>query len=94
MEGCTGAKCSTAIQYPGKPYPSQGVFMLYTTRQKMDEVGVLLIYRVKQTIKYKTEEATHMGLYAYKGHKNVTCKTLYWNHGKPCFGGHKKQVYS
>ena len=88
-EGCTGAKCSTSRSDPAKPKSSRGVFMVYTTREMMDEVGLLLIYRIKQTIRYKTDEATLMGLYAHKGDKNVTCKTIYWNGGNPSFDSHK-----
>ena len=85
-EGCHGAKCSTSRENPnGKAYPGQGVFMVYTTRDAMDHVGLLLIHKVKQTIRYKTDEATMSGLYASRGHKNVTCKTIYWNDGDPSF---------
>ena len=51
----------------------------------MDEVGLMLIHKVKQTIRYKTDEATLSGFYAHKGDKNVTCKTIYWNGGDPSF---------
>ena len=85
-DGCTGAKCSTGRDNPNaKPYTGQGVFMVYTTREAMDEVGLLLIHKVKQTIRYKTDEATLSGQYASRGHKNVTCKTIYWNGGNPSF---------
>ena len=50
-DGCTGAKCSTSREDPRKPKSSQGVFMVYTTQSAMDEVGLLLIYKVKQTIR-------------------------------------------
>lgn len=82
---CTGAKCSTNRKDPAKPESSQGVFMVYTTKEGMDEVGLILIHKVKQTIRYKTDEATLTGLYAHKGAKNVTSKTIYWNHGDPSF---------
>ena len=59
--------------------------MVYTTREGMDEVGLILIHKVKQTIRYKTEEATCSGRYAHKGDKSVTCKTIYWNGGDPSF---------
>ena len=84
-DGCTGAKCSTSHKKAERPYPSQGVFMVYTTRESMDEVGLMLIHKVKQTIRYKTDEATLSGVYAYKGDKKVTCKTIYWNGGDPSF---------
>ena len=40
-DGCTGAKCSTNRQHPAKPKSTQGVFMVYTTREGMDEVGLI-----------------------------------------------------
>ncbi len=82
-DGCTGAKCSTGRKDPAKPQSTQGVFMVYTTEDAMDEVGLLLIHKVRQTIRYKTEDATHAGVYAHKGDKKVTSKTLYWNKGDP-----------
>lgn len=84
-DGCTGAKCSTSRPHPDKPKSSQGVFMVYTTEEAMDEVGLVLIHKVKQTIRYKTGVATRIGVYAHKGDKNITCKTLYWNRGDPSF---------
>ena len=83
-DGCTGAKCSTNRQDPAKPKLSQGVFMVYTTREGMDEVGLILIRKVRQTIRCKTDEATYSGQYAYKGDK-IACKTIYWNGGAPSF---------
>ena len=32
-DACTGAKCSTNRQDPAKPKSTQGVFMVYTTRE-------------------------------------------------------------
>ena len=63
--------------------------MVYTTREAMDEVGLILIHKVKQTIRYKTDEATYSGQYAHKGDKNITCRTIYWNGGDPSFEKHK-----
>lgn len=88
-DGCTGAKCSTNRQDPAKPKSSQGVFMVYTTKEGVDEVGLLLIHKVKQTIRYKTDEATLSGQYAHKGDKKITCKTIYWNSGDPSFEKNK-----
>ena len=88
-DGCTGAKCSTNRQHPDKPKSTQGVFMVYTTREGMDEVGLILVHKVKQTIRYKTEDATLTGQYAHTGAKNVTSKTMYWNNGDPSFEKHK-----
>ena len=36
--------------------------MVYTTEDAMDEVGLLLIHKVRTTIRYKTEDATHAGV--------------------------------
>ena len=91
-DGCTGAKCSTSREDPRKPKSSQGVFMVYTTKNAMDEVGVLLIHKVQQTIRYKTDEATLSGQYAHKGDTNITCKTIYWNGGDPSFEKMKRSV--
>ena len=87
-DGCTAAKCSTARENPdeapeGSP---NGVICVYTTKETIDEVGLLLIQKVCQTIRYKTDETTLKGLYAFKGHGKVTIRTLYWNDGKPSFG--------
>ena len=87
-DGCTDAKCSTARENPdeapeGSP---NGVICVYTTKESIDEVGLLLIQKVCQTIRYKTDETTLKGLYAFKGHGRVTIRTLYWNDGKPSFG--------
>ena len=51
----------------------------------MDEVGLKLVYMVKQDIRYKTDEATLQGVYASKGHKGVALKTIYWNDEEPSF---------
>lgn len=82
---CTGAKCSTSRPDPRKPKSSQGVFMVYTTREGVDEVGLMLIHKVHQTIRYKEDEATLAGKYAHKGDKKITTKTMYWNSGDPSF---------
>ena len=86
-EGCRGAKCSTSCKDADSPSnTSRGVFMVYTTRESMDEVGLILINKVEQTIRYKTNEATESGFYAHKGYKKVTCRTIHWNGGYPSFG--------
>ncbi len=59
--------------------------MVYTTQDAMDEVGLMLIHKVQQTIRYKTEEAIIAGVYAHRGDKNVTSKALYWNRGDPSY---------
>ncbi len=53
--------------------------MVYTTQDAMDEVGLLLIHKVQQTICYNIEEATVAeatvaGVYAHRGDKHVTSK--------------------
>lgn len=83
--GCVGAKCSTSREHPEKPKSTQGVFMVYTTEASMDEIGMILAHKVRQTIRYKKGEATAAGRYAHRGDKNITCKTIYWNDGKPSF---------
>ena len=87
-DGCTAAKCSTALENPNEaPVGSpKGVICVYTTQKAINEVGLLLIEKVCQTIRYKTDETTLKGLYAFKGHGKVTMRTLYWNDGKPSFG--------
>lgn len=87
-DGCTAAKCSTALDNPEEAPPGSqnGVVCVYTTREAVDEVGLQLIHKVCQTIRYKTDETTMKGLYAHKGHGKVTIRTLYWNDGKPSFG--------
>ena len=71
-DGCTAAKCSIACENrdeapEGSP---NGVICVYATNLKetIDEVGLLLIQKVCQTIRYKTDETTLKGLYAFKGH--------------------------
>ena len=87
-DGCTAAKCSTAIENADEAPrgSSKGVICVYTTKEAMDEVGLLLIQKVRHTIRYKTDEATLRGLYAFKGHGKVTIRTIYWNDGKPSIG--------
>ncbi len=82
---CTGAKCSTSLRNPTESDSSQGVFMVYTTKEGVDEVGLMLVHMVQQVIRYKTDEATRMGKYAHKGDKKVTLKAIYWNNGNPSF---------
>ena len=88
--GATGAKSSTAMESPsssGRQGSSSrvGVICVYTSEETMDEVGLKLVYMVKQDIRYKTDEATRQGVYASTGHKGVALKTIYWNDGEPSF---------
>ena len=87
-DGCTAAKCSTARENPDEaPLGSpNGVICVYSTKEAIDEVGFLLVHKVRQTIRYKTDETTLKGLYAHKGHGKVTIKTIYWNDGEPSIG--------
>ena len=85
--GARGAKCSTALE-DASCYPmdsSVGVICVYTSEETMDEVGFKLVHMVKQTIRYKTDEATLQGMYRATGYKKVTIKTIFWNDGEPDF---------
>lgn len=75
--GANGAKCSTGLS-TGTSRDGNGVICVYTTREMRDEVGLKLIEEVKQTIKYKSDEATLAGRYVSRGYKSVCEKTLYW----------------
>ena len=61
------------------------VICVHTTKEKMDDVGMKLIQLVKQTISYKTDEASRSGKYTCLGDGKVTCRTLSWNNGRPEF---------
>ena len=61
------------------------VICVHTTEETIDEVGMKLIQLVKQTIKYKTDEATQSSKYTCLGDGQVTCRTLSWNNGRPKF---------
>ena len=80
--GARSAKCSTAMKEPPYEGSTMGVICVYTSEETMDEVGQRLVHIVKQDIRYKTDEATLKGLYAWKGYK-VSLKTIYWNDGEP-----------
>ena len=77
--GATGAKCSTDLSTGTSADDGRGVICVYTTREMRDEVGSRLIEEVRETIRYKSDEATLAGLYVSRGHKGVCEKTLlYW----------------
>ena len=59
------------------------VICVYTTEGDIVEVGMRLVHVVKQTIRYKTDEATMAGVYTNRGCKRITTKTIEWNDGKP-----------
>ena len=87
--GATDAKSSTAMEKSGRQGSSassrMGVICVYTSEEAMDEVGLKLVYIVKQDIRYKTDEATRQGVYSSTGHKGIALKTIYWNDGEPSF---------
>ena len=59
------------------------VICVYTSEERMDEVGMRLIQLVKHDLHYKTDESTALGHYSNRGQPRVTKTTLYWNHGRP-----------
>ena len=83
--GATGAKVATMKEDPTvfSQDPNTKVICVYTTEGDMDEVGMRLVHLVKQTIKYKTDEATRAGIYIGRGYRKTTIKTIVWNDGKP-----------
>lgn len=83
--GATTAKVSTMRPNPNASNPDIKVICVYTTAKDIDEVGMKLIPLVRQTIRYKTDEATLSGLYINRGSSRTTCKTLEWNKGNPKF---------
>ena len=85
-DGCTGAEMYTPDDPKSPPGSQSGVVAVYTTREAIDEVGLRLIHKVCQTIRYKTAEATLKGLYARKGDGKVSTRTIYWNNGEPSIG--------
>lgn len=88
--GAMEASCSTRRYNPteagsGSKQDASGVIRVFTSEQKVDEVGFRLAQLVKHDISYKTEEATKKGLYIHSGAKKTTLKTIYWNDGEPAF---------
>ncbi|KAI6647876.1 hypothetical protein LOD99_8463 [Oopsacas minuta] len=78
----TGAKVSTMKPNPNATNPEQLVICVYTTLEDIDEVGMRLVNLVKQTIRYKSDEATLAGVYSNRGYKKTTIKTITWKDGK------------
>ena len=71
--GAMGAKASTAK----KPLnPGKGVICVYTSMERVKEVGVKLVHMVKQAILYKLQEATIKG-------ERSSIQTYFWSGGKP-----------
>ena len=85
--GATGAKVSTMRKSELATDENVKVICVYTTREDMDEVGLKLIRltTVRQTIRYKTDEATRTGVYRNTGFKKSTIRALHWNSGKPYY---------
>lgn len=83
--GATGAKVSTMRDNSNAWNPDMKVICVYTTAEDVDAVGLKLIPLVRQTIRYKTDEATLAGVYANRGFTKTTCRTLEWNNGSPKF---------
>ena len=77
------AKVSTLKDNPNAKDKQSMVICVYTTQKDIDLVGMKLVHVVKQTIRYKTDEATRAGAYANRGYKRTTIKTIRWNDGKP-----------
>ena len=67
---------------PNSTNPDQSVICVYTTNDDIDEVGMRLVKLVKQTIRYKSDEATLAGVYSNRGFKKTTMKTITWKDGK------------
>ena len=85
--GATGAKVSTMRKSELASDQNVKVICVYTTREDIDEVGLKLIRlsTVRQTIRYKTDEATLSGVYRCTGFKKTTIRVLQWNNGEPYF---------
>ena len=83
--GAIGCTVSTRKKSHKSNDDDMHVILVYTTKEDMDEVGMRLIPLVRQTIRYKTDEATLSNLYTCHGDGKVTCRTLDWNNGRPKF---------
>lgn len=84
----TGLKCSTGRYNPsstGTGPVTNGAISIYTTEENIDKAGFEVIGIVQHDIHYKTKAASASGRYRYKGNKDVTLKSLYWNDGNPQF---------
>ena len=86
------AKCSTSKENPraGPSRNASKVICVYTSREDMEVVGLQLVHLVKETIRYKPDEATHRGMYAHTHKGPVTTRTLDWNDGDPKFSDKRK----
>ena len=87
------AKVATALNVSSqqKKYKSSShVICVYSSHERVDEVGLKLIHIVQRNLHYKTDEATHAGLYAstiqgQEQQQRVSSRSLYWNGGNPTF---------
>jgi hypothetical protein len=85
--GSPQAKVST-MSHP--KYNGNHVICVYTTKERMDEVGLLLIQIAKQNLYYKTDAATGEGRYSNNSEKvtnseDISVRQLYWNKARPVF---------
>ena len=83
--GAIACKVSTRRESPNSSDKDMHVICVYTMKDDMDKIGMKLIPLVKQTIRYKTDEATLANRYTCHGHGKVTCRTIDWNSGHPKF---------
>jgi hypothetical protein len=80
--GSPQAKVST-ISHP--EFKGNHVICVYTTKERMDEVGLLLIQIAKQNLHYKTNAATGEGIYSNNSEGRISVRDLYWNKARPVF---------
>ena len=79
------AKVATAFNVSQQQYKSH-VICVYSSHERVEEVGLKLIQVVQRNLNYKTDEATHAGLYASTAQgQRVSSRNLYWNGGNPTF---------
>jgi hypothetical protein len=79
------AKVATAFNASQQKYKSH-VICVYTSYERVEEVGLKLIQVVQRNLNYKTDETTQAGLYASTAQgQRVSSRSLYWNGGVPIF---------
>jgi hypothetical protein len=79
------AAAKVATKFSATAHTGMYVICVYTSEARMDEVAFKLIPLIRRHISYKTDKDTSDGIYASKGAKNISKKTLYWNDGNPSF---------
>ena len=77
--GAVAAKVSTGCLKPNASDSETKVICVYTTQEDMDEVGLKLIWIVKETIRYKTNMATRQASIEYVAIR----RPLKWNSRDP-----------